>query len=344
MTTRFRPTLDLLEAREVPAALSYQLSGGGQIGSGLFTTPDGVDPAQSWQSLPLTDLTVTQGGVTYAVQPGATADYESGTLVGVTATATSGSDTLQFADGTVYMNGQDYAQVVYDPADTMQTFTLSDGTVGAISYQVPWDQVDPTQASQSLTPTINLNIAGQNFTYGSANYTSGPTLLFQSGDLAGVNFAVATAGTPYLNVSAANGIAAAEIAVNQYLYAPVANKGPGSIVADFKNFKPPTAAQGDQEVSLLVKLSDSTDVRIQISVTSNTTKTGLRDLFVTALQSHNIKASASGDTQLIITGKVGQEITSIQFFQFTWDTGIEPVKGGASKNSNGTYPGWVNPA
>lgn len=92
MSLNFRPKLLVLEAREVPACFSFQLQDG-SIGSGLFTTPDGVNPAQASQTFNLSDLSVTKNNVTYSVQPGATATYEYGTLVAVSAVA-NGPDTI----------------------------------------------------------------------------------------------------------------------------------------------------------------------------------------------------------------------------------------------------------
>jgi len=81
----------------------------GSIGLGLFTTPDGVNPAQASQTFNLSDLSVTKTPPTgqpgtvllnetpiYTVQPGATATYANGTLVAVNATAI-GPDTINHA-------------------------------------------------------------------------------------------------------------------------------------------------------------------------------------------------------------------------------------------------------
>jgi hypothetical protein len=48
----FRPLVESLEARDVPA-LSFMLPNG-TIGAGPFSTPDSVDPSQPSQVLPLT--------------------------------------------------------------------------------------------------------------------------------------------------------------------------------------------------------------------------------------------------------------------------------------------------
>lgn len=51
-------------------------------------------------------------------------------------------------------------------------------------------------SSVSRAPEFNLNIAGQNFTYGSASYTTAPTLLFEYGEFVGVSFELDTSAAP----------------------------------------------------------------------------------------------------------------------------------------------------
>src|SRR5438067_1076172 len=102
------------------------------------------------QVLSVTDLTVTKGGVAYTVEAGATAQYDYGTLMGLNATA-DGPDQIVLDQGSAHVGGET-AMVTFDSADTQAGFTLPDGTVGSLSYTIPWDQVDPSQASQALTP------------------------------------------------------------------------------------------------------------------------------------------------------------------------------------------------
>ncbi len=180
---RFRPQLQALEDRDVPAAFSVHVNDGTLTGfnvSGQFSTPLGVDPTQAVQQLAISDLVVSQSNpngppVPFTIAPGATATYNDGVLVGVNATA-NGSDQIVVNQSTATVGGYS-SSVTYDAADTNQTFTLSDGTVGALSFTIPWSQVNSNQANQSLTPTaFNLNIAGQNFGYGSASYTQQPAI------------------------------------------------------------------------------------------------------------------------------------------------------------------------
>jgi hypothetical protein len=209
MPVPFRPRVESLEAREVPAALSFQLPDG-SIGSGLFATPVEVDPAESFQTFILDgELTVTKGGVAYTVQPGAVANYSNGMLYGVQATAV-GPDVIQIDNIMVNVGGSP-APVVYDAADTMMTFTLSDGTVGAVSYAVPWDDVDASSVNDSVSPlNFRLNIAGRNIDTGTpgANFTVPPALHLEYGECAGLTFELDTqglqlSGFPYTSFSAA---------------------------------------------------------------------------------------------------------------------------------------------
>lgn len=214
MSFRFRPLLNTLEGREVPASLSFVLSDGA-AGSGHFATPAGVDAFQAFQRLVVDDLTVAVHGKTltnadllpdggWDEDGTATADYQYGVLVGLkaeyrvpgtahdlfTISGVSASSVGASWMPYPYPTGAATGGVALDGADTEVTFTLPGGVVGSISYQVPWAQVDPTQSSQSLTPTaFTINIAGQNIVSG---FTTAPTLTFSNGDFVGINFAVNT--------------------------------------------------------------------------------------------------------------------------------------------------------
>lgn len=204
MSSKFCPGMESLEGREVPASFSFRYSDG-TAGLGLFSTPDGVDPGQGTQFLDVTDMTLTNGGVNYTVQSGATAMYVYGFLTEVNGVATAPGNTL-YLYGDRVSNGTQTVPLVCDGADTRATFTLPDGTVGAISYNIPWDSIDASASSASVSPAnFRLNIAGQNIESSTANFTSAPTLHFAYGEFAGVTFAVDTSGVsgfPYTALSA----------------------------------------------------------------------------------------------------------------------------------------------
>lgn len=173
MSFKFHPRLEQLEEYVAPASFSFLLPTGETenpevFGTGQFTMPtEGVDPALASQAIPLNDMEFTisasgtpgsvwEGGS--AVDPNAVANFEYGVFVGVsTSVAFNPFITYSVSDNEITTEGYAYlsASVVYDAADTRVTFTLPDGTVGAISYDIPWDSVDATQASQNVTPATS---------------------------------------------------------------------------------------------------------------------------------------------------------------------------------------------
>lgn len=320
---RFRPLLDALEARDVPAALSFKLPDG-SAGSALFSTPAGVDPAQSWQQIELAGLTVSKGGVAYDIAPVPFAYYANGVLVGVAATAYSDTDQIDLSISTATYSvygSPDYETVpiTYDAADTKATFTLPDGTVGAISYAVPWDQVDPTQASQSLTPTaFNLNIAGQNIAgqniaVGSASYTTAPTLQFAYGELTGVNFAVDTSVAPGFAFSSISmtglNVTAVVTGTGQQILAPVDVKVT-MLSFDFSQIQP---AAYDYSLTVTVSYADGTNKSVTFTVETGTTGGGLRDMMVTALKSVGVDAKAVDGNRMIVEGTADKNVSFVKF-------------------------------
>jgi hypothetical protein len=287
------------------------------------------------------------------VQPGATADYENGTLVGVTATATNGADTLQFADGTVYMNGQDYANVAYDAADSDIAFQLPDGpngtpgTVGAISYTVPWDQVDTTQASQSLTPTaFNLNVAGQNFNYGSANYTQAPALLFAYGEFVGVTFALTPpVGFTYGSITGSfdgngNNIITATQAGTGTQFIAAAEKRLAAQNVQFSTYTSPASAIN---LTVTVTLSDKTDVQEVIGIPANAQPATVATLVYSVLKDDGLDVTLNG-TNLLIKGKnQNSQVTKVEFDVLNPPAGwTGPSNGGHISTTKIVPELWMN--
>jgi hypothetical protein len=322
MTSRFRPQMEALESREVPAAFSAHLADGSNI-TGIFTTPPAVDPSQGTQQFTLTDLTVTRSNTnnaTYTVLAGAQATYSNGALVSVTGVAQQLDSQGHVLDqininGTTVQDGSYLAPLALDGAETQLTLTLPDGTVGTVSFTIPWTSVDPTQSSQGVAPTtFNVNIAGQNYTLGSATFTNGPMLGFSHGDLMGLSFAVTTPNSPYLSVSfsgpLANGIANVQIAPNQFVVAPTKDTGPASITLDFANV--PIPATGTKIYTLKVRTQDSKEVDANVEIAAGATAAQLRDLFSSTLDGLGIVAKDSGATGLNIRGSATSPLKSIE--------------------------------
>ena len=207
MLTKFRPCLESLEGRDVPAAFSFQLPDGGVV-SGQFATPDGVDIAEEFQDLNIPDLTVAVGTTTHAAADFTdtpVAHYSHGVFLYVTfdlQNPAPGYDSIsagiddEFA--AIVIDGELFTQAVtYDAATTQAAFAFSNGTAGALSYTIPFEDVDASLASQSLAVSgFNLNIAGLNLAQGSASFTTPPTAEFEFGVFQGLTFTINTSTTP----------------------------------------------------------------------------------------------------------------------------------------------------
>ena len=252
--------------------------------------------------------------------------HDAGETVNVTVTS-----------GTGYSIGaEDEAELtIRDGVDV--TFTLN-SYVGAIKYEIPWGSVDPTQATQSLTPTsFNLNIAGQNFAYGSANYTTAPTLLFEYGDLVGVEFALDLTGTgsPFSSISVFNGVATGIDALTQQVFnAPISKTGPAALTLDFSTISIP--ATGSTKVTLNVRTADDKEVSVEVEIFAGATKTQVRDLFKTALAGKGIIAEASDTTGLKIQGSATSGLARVEAVGF--GSGTSPKLVGRTPDSAGSYP------
>jgi len=308
MNRKFRPQLLALEARDVPAAFSFQLPDG-TAGHGTFAMPSGVDAAQASQSLAVADLTVVQNGLEYLVQPGATANYAYGALVGVTAVASVSmsvpgappTDSAQLNNATVQVGGS-VAPVAYDAADTQQSFSLPNGTTGAVSYQIPWELVDFDLASQTLSLTnFNLNLAGSNFAFGTANYTTPPTILFEFGEFKGVNVAINTTGPGFAYTSVVlTGINAVVTVVGGQQFFVAAPPERTALVIDF------SGAGGNPlgyEIRIRVDTQAGNQADISFNVAANTSGGILRDLISTVLKDKGFDVERSGDARLIVQSK-----------------------------------------
>jgi hypothetical protein len=181
-----------------------------------------------------------EGGGSGALRFTRTGDLTNSLTVSYTVggTATSGTDYTALAGTVTFAAGLAAAAVLvdalpgdgYDPAETV-TVTLSVGpgySVGAVSatmtidddagltfvvgtdqgatwYGIPWGDVDPDVASQSL-PLMNfaLLFAGQTLTPATGTFTTSPTAQSEYGEFEGITFAITTSGIggfPYSSVS-----------------------------------------------------------------------------------------------------------------------------------------------
>lgn len=348
--SKFRPRFECLEGRDVPASLSFTLTDG-EIGSGSFTTPAGVDASQAAQTFALTDLVVSVHGKTMGaadlLEDGgenedgvATARFAYGVLVGVKAEylvpGTANDLFSLLADQAKWMpypypQGASTGGVTFDGADTQATFTLPGDVTGALSYDIPWDQVDATQASQSIPlTTFNLNIAGQNFTYGSANFTTNPSALFEYGEFKGLSYVINTSATPgfaYSSVSQSGMTITAVPNVGQPVFTSmvVAQR---SIVLDF------TQVTTGQSYVFRIRLLKGDGTAIEssgwITVSADATRADITDAVATALSGGKFKVTVDGN-KVKIVGDVDSGWSQVEFSAATTvgamrDNTIKPPK------------------
>lgn len=320
----------VVDATEGGGAGIFRLTRLGDLSSGLTVNVSVGGTATSG-----TDYTAIGSTVAFAANS-ATADV----------TVTAGSDliydpdetvTLAASSGTGYtVSGSGATVTVKD--NIPSTFTLN-SYLGAVQFEIPWSQVDPTQATQSLTPSsFNLNIAGQNFAYGTANYTTAPALLFEYGDLVGYSFALNLSGTgsQFASISVASGVATGVDAITQQTFnANVLNVGAASMTVDFNTISIP--GSGMVEYTITVTLADNSTISVTVEVHAGSTKTEVRDAFVTALGGKGLTVKARDTTGLTIEGTAMKELKKVQFSNFSG----APALKNRTKDTSGNYPEYV---
>lgn len=301
-----------LEDRSVPASLTFALPGG-VYGLATFTMPTGgVDPGQASQAIALTDLTVRTGGQTatdsdFSGTP--TANFAYGVFQGVSATVV---DAIPFAYSAVAIsndqvtatdgNSNPTAEVLYDPADTQQTFVMSDGTVGTLSYDDPSGSVNASRASQSLAlSNLTLTLAGKVLTQANASFTTSPTMQFAYGEMTGITFAVDTSGVsdfPYASVSAEGLTLTAVDANNNAVVAPMAPKK-GTVLLDFGTTQGTVTAAGQIDagsITVKVTLQSGTVITSTVEFSTGISRAGLATLVAGDLEDQGLgSATATGD-------------------------------------------------
>lgn len=303
MDSRFRPRFESLEGRDVPAAFSFQLSDG-EIGNGSFTTPESVSAAEATQTFALTDLVVSVHGKTMTsadlLEDGgidedgvATARFSYGVLVEVYAeyrVPDTTNDEFRIVHDEArwspspYPIGAATGAIAFDGADVQADFTLPGDVTGALSYAIPWDSVDATLASQSVAlTTFNLNMAGQNFAYGSANFTTAPTAQFAYGQFTGLSYAINTAtatGFGYSSISQSGMNITVVPNVGQPIQT-VAAIAQDAIVLDFTDVT--TGKAHMLRIDLLKLNGDRIEVTGLINVSATATTADIVDAVATSL-------------------------------------------------------------
>ena len=316
-------TLQFTRTGDLSSSLTANISVGGTATSGTDYTALGTTVTFAANSA-TTNVTVTPTDDTV---------YD----VNETVTAT-------VASGTGYTVGSSSAASV-NIADSISATVTLGSYIAAIKYQIPWGSVDPSAATQSLTPTsFNLNLAGYDYAYGIASFSTAPTLQFAYGDLVGISFALnlTGAGSPYSSISVASRIATAVDAANgQFIAAPVVDQT-ASVYIDFSTITIPTAADGVQEVKIRVTAADGTVKVVTVEIQPGATKTQVRNAFKTALTAVGFNAVADGDNGLQISGTTGANPSQLQKVE-TFNFGATPPKlGTRTAGPNGAYPTYTN--
>jgi hypothetical protein len=227
------------------------------------------------------------------------------------------------------------------------TFELPDGTTGTISYTIPWNQVDPTQPSQSIALTdFTITIGGQTFSEGSANFTTPPSIQFAYGQQTGLTFALATSttGSPPLSLTSFNSSASFDTATtgttfattglayttisasgftlsafnantNNFVNAPV--KGVPQVILDCNGvFNTNTGKIGVTPGTLTVTITPTNGnpiivtVQIQGTITGNALATALVNQVQNQLQNTGLTVTNDGG-MVTITGSATNPLVSV---------------------------------
>lgn len=346
-----------LEDRSVPASLTFALPGG-VYGLATFTMPtDGVDPGQASQAIALTDLTVRAGDQTatdddFSGTP--TANFASGIFQGISV-AVVDSIPSQFSAVTIENNQvtatdgdtNPIAEVLYDPADTQQTFVMSDGTVGTLSYDDPSGSVDDSQASQSLAlSNFTLTLAGQVLTPANASFTTSPTMQFAYGEMTGITFAIDTSGIsdfPYAGVSAEGMTLSAVDDNNETAVAPMAPKK-GTVTLDFNLVKGKKTGAGIIDAGTLtvkVTLQSGTVITATVNFSSGISTATLAESIAAELEDQGLASATANGDRVSFTGLQNDPIKSVEV-SITNNSGPGWSAGGTIPVTVKTIPVTVN--
>jgi hypothetical protein len=137
-----------------------------------------------------------------------TTDYSTGSTATFSANANTAYVSIASVDDDIYdpdetvvitiTSGTGYTIGTADDAtitiidSTFAEFTLQ-SVDGGIRYDIEWDDLDSTDASQSVDVTnFAITVAGHTFTEANADFTTDPTAQFEYGVFVGLTFAIDT--------------------------------------------------------------------------------------------------------------------------------------------------------
>ena len=256
-----------------------------------------------------TDFTALSGSVTFAAGA-STADVYVAALHDtvydpdetVIATVTS---------GTGYSVGSQAAATMTVYEDAAHAFTVENNQ-GAIWYDIPWADVDPDAASQSLAlSNFALTLAGHTFT--AADAASTPTVQFENGVFVGITFAIDTsgvAGYPYtsLSMSGLNLTAVPRIGDPFFVMAPAERS---ALTVDFKNAGGNLLAY---KLTVKVETQSGTIANVDFQVPASATAGQIRDAVSAALDGvKGLEVKLSSDDRLIVYGTKNDQLVRVRF-------------------------------
>jgi hypothetical protein len=202
---------------------------------------------------------------------------------------------------------------------------LTNGS-GTYWYEVPLDEVDPDEATQSIPLTdFTLVFGGQTFDASSPYFTQVPTADLEYGTLVNITFAITFAAPidGYASLAVDGGEATAVDAVTSTEeMAGVTDTDPALLVLDFA---PVNITAYTETYVINVILEDNTvvpvgSVSLPGSGNPNGTKTGWRNLVFDAMSSKTslaVKKDADSDTRLRIQAVSGTQLKSVVIYNTT---------------------------
>jgi hypothetical protein len=254
------------------------------------------------------DFTAVSGTVVFAADAG-TADVEIATL----------HDTSYDPDETVQLTVTSGTGYTVDSQNDQATIGIDDdaGMVfevesnqGVIWYDVPYEDVDPALATQSLpVDNFKLTLAGETFT--DADTANPPTAEFEYGLFVGLTFAINTsgiAGFPYTSLAVSGLDFTAQPLVGQPI-SVLQKPERTSISVDFSNAGTTTA----YDLTIWVYIDNLNRIDVTFKVAANTTGGGLRDAVFAILKDKGVDVTAVPGDRLVITGTKDNQFKGIRF-------------------------------
>ena len=306
-----------------------QESGTGSISGIIDSSATGTETGASGLTVQLSDPAT--GTILQTTTTDSNGDYSFGNLVAGNYSVTvqsneniaSGGD---FNTGTstapvTVSSGQSVTGVNADLTVPQQyTFELMDGTQGSMNFSIPWGQVDPTQASQSIALTdFSLTLGSQTFYESSTTFTTSPSIQFAYGQMQGITFAFDASGSglPYSTVSMPGSDVLTAYNTNMNMpESTTANAANPTTTLIFTNMHAPGKPNGEiGEGSLLftiVTQNGTEEFGVQIGPTGSTPD-GLASEVQAALANHGFTATIGGPSKTNVTfqGAANNPISSV---------------------------------